>query len=94
MIFLTRFALTPLATPVSLVAGASRLQLSTFLLWDVLGEGIFVVGNLALGRFLSARGLSIGPFLAIAAAVALLGYGATCLQAHSLTSGATAPRQM
>jgi membrane protein DedA with SNARE-associated domain len=74
LVFLSRFALTPLATPASLMAGATGLGLGTFLLWDILGEGVFVIGNLMLGRFLSADGLDDGPLLLVAGALALVSY--------------------
>ncbi len=54
MIFLSRFAFTALATPISLLGGVSRLPVRRFLLWDTLGEAVFVVANLALGRLFGA----------------------------------------
>ena len=53
-IFITRFLLTPLATPTNLLAGASRLPLRRFLLWDAAGEAIFVLLYLILGRVVGA----------------------------------------
>jgi membrane protein DedA with SNARE-associated domain len=53
-IFITRFLLTPLASPTSLLAGASRLPLRRFLLWDAAGEAIFVLLYLILGRVVGA----------------------------------------
>ncbi len=54
MIFLSRFALTAIATPVALLGGVSRLRLRSFLTWDVLGEAVFVLSNLAVGRLFGA----------------------------------------
>lgn len=54
-VLLTRFLLTPLSTPVSILAGASRYGFTAFLLWDAAGEAIYVGGNLALGRFFGTR---------------------------------------
>lgn len=72
-IFLTRFLLTPLALPVSLLAGASRLRLRSFLLWDLAGEAVFVAGYLLLGRFLGdiPGPLDALPWLVLAGASAL-----------------------
>jgi membrane protein DedA with SNARE-associated domain len=66
-LFTTRFIppLMPLASPVSVVLGASRFALLPFLIWDLLGEAVFVGGNVAVGRLLSGplAALEIGPFL-------------------------------
>lgn len=48
--------LMPLATPINVVLGATRFAFVSFLVWDLLGEAVFVGGNVALGRLLS------GPF--------------------------------
>ncbi len=52
-IFVTRFApvLTVLASPISVIAGASSMTLGAFWLWDLAGETVFTVGNVLLGRF-------------------------------------------
>jgi membrane-associated protein len=54
MIFLSRFAFTAIATPVALLGGVSRLPLRSFLVWDALGEVVFVLSNLAVGRLFGA----------------------------------------
>ena len=41
-IFLTRFILTPLALPTNLIAGSSRYAYRRFLLFDVLGELVWI----------------------------------------------------
>ena len=41
-IFLTRFILTPLALPTNLIAGSSRYAYGRFLLFDVLGELVWI----------------------------------------------------
>ena len=51
IIFLSRFLITTVASPVSLLVGISRLKLVRFLLWDIAGEVVFVAGNLLIGRF-------------------------------------------
>lgn len=74
MIVLSRCVLTPLETPISLLAGASRRPFYTFLVWDLLGEALYVLGYLMLGH---AGGTlaSSGPLLLAfgAAGVALVG---------------------
>lgn len=51
IIFLSRFLITTVASPVSLLVGISRLRLVRFLVWDIAGEMVFVAGNLLIGRF-------------------------------------------
>lgn len=51
IIFLSRFLVTTMASPVSLLVGISRLRLVRFLVWDIAGEVVFVAGNLLIGRF-------------------------------------------
>lgn len=51
VIFLSRFLVTTIASPVSLLVGISRLKLIRFLFWDIAGEVVFVAGNLLIGRF-------------------------------------------
>lgn len=50
MIVLSRCLLTPLEMPISLLAGASRRSFRSFLVWDLLGEALYVLGYLALGH--------------------------------------------
>ena len=84
MIVLSRCALTPLEMPISLLAGASRRPFYTFLLWDVLGEALYVVGYLMLGH---AGGTlaSSGPLLLAFGALGLLLGGAPLLLTHWLS---------
>jgi membrane protein DedA with SNARE-associated domain len=96
LLFLSRFALTPIAMPVSLLAGATGLGIGAFLLWDVAGEGLFVVGNLAVGRVLSSDGLSDDGLLIALGILAVLSYVGiwaatqyiTCHQRSTLQSAA------
>jgi membrane protein DedA with SNARE-associated domain len=53
--FISRFVLTPVASPVSLLAGVSHMRAGLYLALEVLGEGIFVLGTLTLGRVFGAR---------------------------------------
>ena len=57
LILLTRFLFTPLASPVSLLAGAARIRFVRYLGLEVFGQVLYVCGYLALGRLL-------GPTLA------------------------------
>jgi membrane protein DedA with SNARE-associated domain len=52
VILLTRFPLTPLASPVSLLAGASRIAYRRFLLLELLGDAAYFTTCLLLGRLL------------------------------------------
>lgn len=60
-IFLTRFALTPLASPLSILAGVVRAPFARFLAWDAAGDAVAVVGNLTLGRWLGSGFTTYGP---------------------------------
>jgi membrane-associated protein len=52
LIFLTRCLLTPLAGPVSLLAGAARIGIPRYLVWEFAGTALYFCGYLALGRLL------------------------------------------
>jgi membrane protein DedA with SNARE-associated domain len=52
VVFLSRVLLPSLGSPISVLAGASKASVGRFLAWDVAGEAIYVVGNLAIGRWL------------------------------------------
>lgn len=52
LVFLTRWTLTALASPVAALAGAVRMPYRVFLVAEVAGETIYVCGLLALGRLL------------------------------------------
>jgi membrane-associated protein len=54
-IFLTRWLLTPLAPFVNIICGVTRYSWPRFLLYDVLGEVLWVVLYVLLGRFFSDR---------------------------------------
>jgi membrane protein DedA with SNARE-associated domain len=60
VIFLSRFLLTPIASPISLLAGMMRQRFGLYLALEVAGEVIYVLGNLALGRAFGARLLAGG----------------------------------
>jgi membrane-associated protein len=52
LIFITRCLVTPLAGPVSLLAGAMRIAAPRYLLWELAGTALYFCGYLALGRLL------------------------------------------
>lgn len=75
LVFLTRWTLTALASPVAALAGAVRMPYRVFLAAELAGEAIYVCGLLALGRFLGPalpRGGLFSPALWIALAVVVL----------------------
>lgn len=51
-IFLTRWLITPLGPWINLLSGASDVPLPQFLLWDALGEMLWVVLYVSLGRLI------------------------------------------
>lgn len=71
LVFLTRFLLTSIASPVSLLAGTSGMPFGRYLVLEVGGEAIYVLGNLTLGRVfgdaLLAHGVPVAFWLAVAA---------------------------
>jgi len=76
MIFLSRCVLTPLETPLSVVAGATRMPFTRFLVWDALGEAVYVTGYLALGFTGAAALATSGPLLiAVGGAIVLATLG-------------------
>jgi membrane-associated protein len=50
-VFLSRWLLSPLGSPVNIVAGASGYPWRRFLFYDLLGEALWVVGYVMLGEF-------------------------------------------
>lgn len=50
LVFLSRFLLTSIASPVTLLAGTTRMAFALYLTLEVTGETIYVLGNLTLGR--------------------------------------------
>jgi membrane protein DedA with SNARE-associated domain len=76
LIFITRCLLTPLAGPVSLLAGAARIAVPRYLVWELAGTALYFCGYLALGRLLGPMLLrdarSLALFYSIVAAVLAL----------------------
>lgn len=54
ILFLSRFLFTVIATPMTLLVGATRLRKRKFLGWDTAGKAVYVGGNLFLGRVFGA----------------------------------------
>jgi membrane protein DedA with SNARE-associated domain len=72
LVFLSRFLLTSIASPLSLFAGVTRMPFAAYLALEVAGESLYVLGNLGIGRAfgpqLTARG---GGLLLVWVAVAV-----------------------
>jgi membrane protein DedA with SNARE-associated domain len=54
-IFFSRFLVTALALPVNLLSGTTRFPFAKFLLFDVLGETVWVMGYGGLGYIFSSQ---------------------------------------
>ena len=54
-IFLTRWLITPLGPWVNLISGASEVPWPRFLIWDVVGEIIWVALYVSLGRVIAGE---------------------------------------
>jgi membrane-associated protein len=75
LVFLTRWTLTALASPVAALAGAVRMRYRVFLAAEIAGEAIYVCGLLALGRLLGPalpRDGFFAPALWIGVAIVLV----------------------
>ena len=83
LVFLTRWTLTALASPVAALAGAVRMPYRAFLAAELAGEAIYVCGLLALGRLLGPalphNGLFSPTFWIVAAIIAAMVLGVTAL---------------
>jgi len=54
-VFLTRWLLTPLGPFVNLISGSSEYPLALFAVWDVLGEIVWVVLYVSIGRVIAGE---------------------------------------
>lgn len=76
LVFLSRFVLTPVASPVSIFAGVTGMAYKPYLLIELAGSTIYVVGNLMLGRTfgqgLLTNGAALPAFWLAIAVVTLL----------------------
>ncbi|MDQ3007250.1 MAG: DedA family protein [Chloroflexota bacterium] len=62
-IFLTRFLITGIAVPVNLLAGTGRFPFKRFLMYDVLGEAIWIFGYGGLGYIFGAQWEVVSDFI-------------------------------
>lgn len=91
MIVISRCVLTPLEMPISLLAGAARRSFRSFLIYDLVGEAVYVLGYLTLGH---AGGTlaSSGPWLPVAGLLAAALSVAPLLLVRWLAGRGSAPR--
>lgn len=76
IVFLTRFLLTPIACPIGFLAGVTRMEAGNYLIVEIPGTIIYVLGNLILGRLFGKNlikegGISPIFWIVVAAAVIL-----------------------
>lgn len=62
-IFLTRFLITALAIPTNLIAGSSGYPFRRFMLYDILGEAVWVFGYGGLGYLFGSQWELVSEFL-------------------------------
>lgn len=62
-VFLTRFLVTGIASPVNVIAGMGNISFRTFLFYDVLGEGIWVFGYGGLGYLFGSQWELVSEFI-------------------------------
>lgn len=62
-IFLTRFLVTGIASPVNIIAGTSNISFRTFLIYDLAGESIWVVGYGGLGYLFGNQWEVVSEFI-------------------------------
>jgi membrane-associated protein len=62
-VFLTRFLITGIATPVNVIAGMGNISFRTFLLYDVSGEAIWIFGYGGLGYLFGSQWEVVGEFI-------------------------------
>ena len=62
-VFLSRWLLSPLGSPVNLASGATQYPWPRFLFYDLLGEALWVAAYVLLGEFFSDRVEELGALL-------------------------------
>jgi membrane-associated protein len=62
-ILLTRFLITAIAVPVNLIAGTGNFPFRRFLLYDLVGEAIWIFGYGGLGYLFGPQWETVGSFL-------------------------------
>jgi membrane-associated protein len=79
-VFWTRFLITAIAVPVNLIAGTSNFHFRRFILYDLLGESIWIFGYGGLGYLFGAQWEVVSDILSnlsgLALGIVLLGAGA------------------
>ena len=79
-VFLTRFLVTGIASPVNIIAGMGNISFRTFLIYDVTGEGIWVFGYGGLGYLFGQQWEVVSEFMSsfggLILGILLLGIGA------------------
>ena len=78
-VFLTRFLVTGIAVPVNLIAGTGSFPFRHFLLYDILGEAIWIFGYGGLGYLFGPQWEVVSDFIsnfgAFALGLVILGIG-------------------
>lgn len=78
-IFLTRWLLTPLAIPTNLIAGSSGYPFLRFLVYDLAGEAVWLLGYGTVGYIFGSQWQVVGEALSdlngLLAGLAILGLG-------------------
>jgi membrane-associated protein len=62
-VFLTRFLITGIATPVNVIAGMGNISFRTFLIYDISGEAIWVFGYGGLGYLFGSQWEVVSDFI-------------------------------
>ena len=62
-VFITRFLITGIATPVNVMAGMGNISFRTFLFYDVSGEAIWIFGYGGLGYLFGSQWEVVGEFM-------------------------------
>jgi membrane protein DedA with SNARE-associated domain len=78
-VFLTRFLITGIAVPVNLIAGTGSFPFKRFLMYDILGEAIWIFGYGGLGYLFGTQWELVSDFISnfggLALGLVILGAG-------------------
>ena len=61
-VFLTRFLITGIASPINIIAGMGNISFRTFVFYDVIGEGLWVFGYGGLGYLFGSQWELVSEF--------------------------------